>query len=175
MSILSNYLESLIGYDKDVVKKINVSGGVIIKKGKNGESQILLIQRASNDFYPLEYEIPRGKCDKGDSKDLIKCLKREIKEETGLDIIPIRYIGKFEYIADRGKRRSIQYNYLCKMKDPNQEIKLSKEHQDFRWINSMGEIELMVHYDEIKKIISKVFNTDKRIVVYPEIDEEIFE
>jgi 8-oxo-dGTP pyrophosphatase MutT (NUDIX family) len=163
-----------MGYDKDVVKEINVTGAVIIKKGESGEDLVLLVQRDSEDHYPLFYEIPRGKCDKGDSKKLIQCLKREVKEETGLDIIPVKFINKFEYIAEKGKRRSIQYNYLCRMKDPNQEVKLSKEHQNFMWVQTVGEIELLCQ-PEIKRTISKVLNVDTQIVIYPEKDKEILE
>jgi len=60
------------------------------------------------------------------------------------------------------------------MKNQKQEIKLSKEHQYYKWISSFGEIELMC-LPEIKKIISRVFNTKERIVIYPEKNEEILE
>jgi hypothetical protein len=78
------------------------------------------------------------------------------------------------YIAEHGTRETTQYNYLCELKDQNQKVKLSKEHDDYRWIMSMGEIELMVPA-EMKKIISRVFNNDKKIIIYPEQDEEIIE
>ena len=120
MKVLKNYLEFLYGEENNVKIDMKVAGAIIMKKGINGENLILLIQRSSSDHWPLYFEIPRGKCDKGKNEKLIHCLKREVKEEVGLDIIPIKYIDKFQYLADKGTRRSTQYNVLCKMKNPKQ-------------------------------------------------------
>lgn len=144
------------------MKLVNVSGAVIIKKSPSGSNLLLLIQRAKKDNWPFVWEFPRGKCDKGDESNLKSCLKREVKEETGLDVEPIKFIDKYEYIADEGKRKSIQHNYLCKLKNENQEIKLSKEHDNYKWIQSFGEVELLVP-PEMKKTIAKVFNVDSSI------------
>ena len=157
----------MLSDEKKITKFINVSAGVIIKKGENDENLVLLIQRAADDHWPLHWEFPRGKCDKPMGEDLKHCLKREVKEESGLDIIPIKLIDTFDYIADKGTRKSTCYNFLCRMKDENQKVKLSKEHDNFRWIQSMGEVELMVFADQ-KKTLSKALNTDKQIVSYPE-------
>ena len=167
MDILKNYLEFLYGQENKVKIDMKVASAVIMKKGINGEKLILLIQRAKEDHFPNHWETPRGKCDKGKDEKLIHCLKREIKEETGLDIIPIKFIDKFQYLADKGTRRSTQYNFLCKMKNPDQEVKLSKEHQDHKWISSVGEAELLV-LPEIKKTLVKVLNLDSRIIEYPQ-------
>ena len=169
---LDRYLESIttISDEAKIKKFVKVAGGVIMKEGENGEKLVLLIQRAKDDHFPNHYEIPRGKCDGGtNNKDekLNECLKREIKEETGLDVKPIKYIDNFSYIADKGTRKSTQYNFLCVMVNPNQKVKLSHEHQDYKWIQSVGEVELYV-LPEIKKSIVKVLNTDDRIVDYPE-------
>jgi 8-oxo-dGTP diphosphatase len=172
MNIVDIYLESLINNNEKVIKKVKVAGAIIIKKGDNDEDMILLIQRAKEDNWPMVWEYPRGKLKKGESN--IQGLKREVKEETGLDIEVIKYIDKYTYIADEGKRESTQYNYLCKMKNPNQKIKLSFEHDDYQWVTQFGLIELLCS-DEMKKTISRVFNVDTQIVNYPERDEEILE
>lgn len=148
-----------------ITKKMNVACGIIMKKDWDGTKRVLLIRRSPSDFFPLMYETPRGKCDKPIGEDLIHCLKREIKEETGLDIIPIHYIDKYTYVADNGTRESTQYNFLCIMKNPDQKIKLSKEHDDYKWISTMGEAELNL-MPELKRTLSKVLNTDSELVVY---------
>jgi len=168
------YQEFLIGQDSEVVKEVNVAGAVIVKINDENTQSILLIQRSKEDAWPSVHEFPRGKCDKGDENDLKKCLKREVKEETGLDVDIIEYIDKYEYIADEGKRKSTQYNFLCKMKNPDQQVKLSFEHQDYKWVSSVGEIELLVP-SEMKKTISHVLNKDVQIVVYPKSEEVIEE
>jgi len=168
------YQEFLIGQDSEVVKEINVTGAVIIRIGEDEQKEVLLIQRDSNDHFPLHWETPRGKCDKGDKNKLHECLKREVKEETGLNVNILKYIGKFEYIAEEGKRKSTQYNYLCSMKNPKQKVKLSKEHQDYKWISNTSQAELLC-LPEIKRLISRVLNNDSPIVNYPKTEEVIEE
>jgi 8-oxo-dGTP pyrophosphatase MutT (NUDIX family) len=153
---------------------ISVAGGIIIRFNENAQcDEVLILQRSKNDHWPLFMEIPRGKCDRGGVKgeSIIECLKREVKEETGLDIIPLKFIDKFSYMAEAGKRKSIQHNYLCKMKDENQQVKLSKEHDSYMWVSSMGLVNLHV-MPEIAKSISKVFNKEDSIYTVP-IDKDI--
>jgi 8-oxo-dGTP pyrophosphatase MutT (NUDIX family) len=173
MKILNDYLESLmIGQVNEVEYEVNVAAGVIVRLDGNMERQVLLIQRAADDHWPSAWEFPRGKCDRGPNEKIFSCLKREIKEETGLDVIPLRFIGEFEYLADRGKRKSIQFNYLCRMKNPEQSIKLSKEHQGYRWVKTAGEVELMVNAGEMKRTLLKAFDYDHKMITYPESEIE---
>lgn len=168
------YQEALMGQEEKIEKEINVAGSVILKVNDEGTKSVLLIQRSHEDNWPDVWEFPRGKCDKGDQNKLTKCMKREVKEEVGLDVEVLNYIDKYEYIADHGTRKSTQFNFLCKLTNPKQEIKLSKEHQDYRWVQSVGEVELMVP-SEMKKTISKVLNKDEQIVNYPETKQVIGE
>ena len=140
-----------------VKTKMNVAGGVIVKVGDKGEYSILLIRRDPDDHWPLHREFPRGKCDKGPNEKIIPCLKREVKEETGLDVIPLKFIDKFSYLADKGTRLSTQYNFICKMKDQDQKIKLSNEHDDYNWITTFGQAELST-MPEMKKTLAKAFD-----------------
>ena len=161
------FFEKMIGQTDKVEKFIDVGGAIIIKEGENREKLILLVQRAADDHWPDVWEYPRGKCNK--NENIKNCIKREVKEETGLDIEPIHIIDDFDYIADQGKRKSTCHTYLCKMKDENQKVKLSHEHQDFKWIFTVGESELLLHQDQ-KRILIKIFNKDEQIVTYPDND-----
>jgi len=170
MKNLDNILNEINISDKTKIKKtMNVAAGVIVRIGDNNRRNVLLIQRAADDHYPLMWEFPRGKCDKGKNEDLIHCLKREVKEETGLDVTPIEEIDIHEYLADGGTRKSICHNYLCMLKNPNQPVKLSKEHDSYKWVTELGEVELMV-MPEQKKTLEKIFNTERSIVSYPHKD-----
>ena len=159
---LKMYVEAMIGDEDKVETVMNVAAGVIVKEGDNGEKLVLLIQRAADDHWPLHFEFPRGKCDKGKNEDVKKCLLREVKEETGLDVVVEDFLGKFIYYADEGKRKSICYNYLCTMKNKNQKVKLSFEHEAYKWIMQSGEAELMVHPDQ-KRYIEKVLSIENSI------------
>ncbi len=157
--------------DKNVEVEMNVSCGIIIKTNDKGEKLFLLIQRHKDDHFPLMWEPPRGKCDNGKNEPLIACLKREIKEETGLDINKDpEFIDSFIYYADNGKRKTTQYNFLCTLKNPNQEVKISNEHQDYRWVRTLGEVELIT-MPEIKKTLSKIIDNENKIVNYDEFEK----
>jgi len=166
---LINYLESMIADEDKVEVTMTVAAGIVTKEDENGNPMVLLIQRAADDHWPLHFEFPRGKCDKPIGEKPRPCVIREIKEETGLDVIIDEFVGKFEYLADAGKRKSICYNYICKMKNPDQKVKLSHEHRTHKWITQMGEAELLVHPDQ-KRFIEKVLSVDNSVVSTPEND-----
>jgi 8-oxo-dGTP diphosphatase len=172
MKKLRNQLESIMSDEVKVKKTMNAAAGVIIRIGDNNRRNVLLIQRSADDHWPLHWEFPRGKCDKPVGEDLIHCLKREVKEETGLDVTPIEKIDIHEYLADGGTRKTFCYNYLCMLKDPDQPVKLSKEHDAYKWITELGEVELMV-MPEQKKTLEKIFNTERSIVSYPGDDKPV--
>ncbi|MBY9000983.1 MAG: NUDIX hydrolase [Candidatus Heimdallarchaeota archaeon] len=145
---------------------MKAAAGVIFKE-EDDRRFVLLIQRSADDHWPLHYEFPRGKCDKPIGEDIIKCLKREVKEETGLDITPVKYIDKFTYLADRGERHTTCYNFLCKIINPDQKIRLSKEHDDFKWIGEVGEAGMLVMSDQ-RKTIEKALNMGRSITMDPD-------
>lgn len=164
---LKSYVEAMVGDEEKVEQVVNVAAGVIVKEDENGNPMVLLIQRAKDDHWPLHYEFPRGKCDKGDKDEPRDCALREIKEETGLDVVVEAFLGKFVYYAMAGKRKSICYNYLCRLKNKNQKVKLSHEHQKYKWISQAGQAELLVHPDQ-KRYIDKVLSTENPIKNTPE-------
>ena len=164
---LLDHIEMTLGDEIKVKVTMIASAGVICKHGDNGEKMILIIQRAADDHWPLHWEFPRGKCDKPIGEAPNKCAVREIKEETGLDVEVKSFIDKFEYLADRGTRRTICYNFLCHMKDPDQKIKLSKEHDSYKWITQAGEASLFV-MPEQRKTLEKVLSADNTVISHPE-------
>ena len=121
----------------------------------NNNREILLIQRSKTDpNWPGMWEPPRGKVE--DRESLLHGLLRETKEETGLDVVPTKFVSKFQYVADNGNRISEQFNFLCRLVNPNQPVKLSFEHQNYKWVDKVGIIELMVAGPEILNAISRV-------------------
>ena len=166
---LKTLKETVIGDESNVKVHMNAAAGVIMRYDENKRKQILLLQRARDDHWPNFWEFPRGKCDKPIGESLMKCASREIKEETGLDVEPIALIDTFDYLADNGTRKTTSHNFLCRMKNPEQKVKLSKEHQDYKWISEVGEAEMLL-LPEQKKTIEKVLNSDRSIVSYTDND-----
>jgi 8-oxo-dGTP pyrophosphatase MutT (NUDIX family) len=144
------------------------AAGLIIRTTDEKVQEILMIQRAEKDYWPHEWEFPRGGCEKEKDKTLRDCAVREIKEEVGLDIQPTKLLDKYKYTRYEGTKKIITYcyNYKCKLLNPNQEVRLSKEHQSFKWISEVGEVELMASPEQ-KKTIQRVLNNERSIVSYP--------
>ena len=81
-----------------------------------------------------KYVIPGGHIELGETA--IDALKREVKEETGLDIFDIEYIGMQEFIFDPEfwkKRHFIFLDYACKTNST--EVTLNSEGQEFGWFS----------------------------------------
>lgn len=97
-------------------------------------NQILLIRRSEDDSHaPLKWEFPGGKLDQG--QDLSNALEREVLEETGLLVTPVKRIAYFEsMILTSGKYAGLPYVVLIGIsKTEDLEIHLSAEHQDYVW------------------------------------------
>jgi len=128
--------------EQQLIKNINyASAGIITRYNHEKDmNELLLIQRSINDSWPLEWEIPRGKCDKEIKSSLsvdkfvlsqliLVGLKREVKEETG------------------------------------------HEHEAYKWITLMTEIQLLNVSKELTVVLSKVFNKEGRIIDHLRINK----
>lgn len=81
-----------------------------------------------------KYVIPGGHIELGERA--VDALKREIKEETGLDIFDIVFIGIQEFIFDPAfwkKRHFVFMDYACKTN--SSEVVLNSEAQEFGWFS----------------------------------------
>src|SRR5580658_6177603 len=86
-------------------------GGVVIHRDR-----VLLILRGTE---PLkgEWSIPGGLLELGE--DLTSAVRRELKEETGLDVEPVEVLLAFDRIMREGERVKYHYviiDYLCRRK-----------------------------------------------------------
>lgn len=152
--------------DKPTVKFS--AAAVIMRIGDGNVQEILMIQRSKKDHWPLQWEFPRGGCDSEIDGSLRQCVKREVKEETGLEIKVGRLIDKHRYVSEGGKKITRCFNYLCELEYPDQEIRLSHEHEKngYKWVSEVGEVELMASPEQ-KETIQKVLNNERSIVSYP--------
>ncbi len=136
--------------NKNIIQKI-VLAGVITKNDK-----ILILQRNKNEgIYPNMWELPSGKRESLESSE--DSLRREIMEETGLNIEIIMPFSVFDYQIKKQNeiRDSTQINFLVKPADGS-EVKLSPEHQTFAWINK-NEINKYNLTKKTKKVLEKAF------------------
>lgn len=101
--------------------------GALIKR----DDAFLILQRQADDFMGGINELPSGKVEKNET--LPDALKRETKEETGLDVSEILdYIGHFDYISGSGKKTR-QFNFVVEVA-PGDVIISPNEHSGFSWV-----------------------------------------
>ncbi|HUY13696.1 MAG TPA: NUDIX hydrolase [Terriglobia bacterium] len=102
-------------------------GGVVIRDGT-----VLLIRRGSE---PLkgEWSLPGGMLELGEH--LEAAVRRELLEETGLEVEPVAVVEVFDRIIhDRGRVRYhyVIVDYLCTLKGGT--LRASSDVTDARWV-----------------------------------------
>jgi len=98
----------------------------VINKGR-----LLLLKRASDDIQkPNIWEIPGGRLELGE--DPREGIKREIKEETGVDVEVVHPISVRHFIRDDGQTITMLI-FLCKAL--GDQVKISEEHSAYDWIS----------------------------------------
>lgn len=122
-------------------------GGIIIENEK-----VLLIQQ--NDGF---WGFPKGHVEKEETEE--ETAKREIKEETNLDIeIDSKSRYTMEYITDKGKNKEVVYFIAKKIRG---EIKKQEEEiQNIKWANFQEAMELL-SFDNTKQLLKKILEDRK--------------
>lgn len=109
---------------------------VIYRRG----GKVLLLQRTSRQNHSSNlWEVPGGKIEAGEPLDV--ALKREVKEETGLIVYP-RHATPVTFISPKEKEvHYVELIFSCK-RVRGEKVKLSPEHQSFRWVTVEGALNL---------------------------------
>jgi SAM-dependent methyltransferase len=139
----------------------------IVEREKNSETEVLIQKRwrpGSKNNYHDTIEIPAGVLDQP-FENVLDAAKREVKEETGLDVVEIKDLKTSKeyspnndlsfafkpFTCSQQLKRGlpwIGFTFICKVKD-NQETKFQEdETRDIRWIK--------------KSELKKMFETDKK-------------
>ena len=92
------------------------------------------------------WDLPGGKMEFGETAE--ETLKREIHEELGIEINPIKVIDTWNYIHNDNCQIT-GIIYYSEMK--TDKIRISKEHQGFDWVG----------FEEINKFFTKDFLLEK--------------
>lgn len=127
---------------------------VAVKAVVMKDDKFLIIKRnSSEDVYSGEWDIPGGKVMFGE--DPLGALKREVKEECGLEIEPIKPIDVWTFFKNNKQTQVIGITFLSKLISGN--IKLGDEHTNYKWIE-FSEIDSYKIHKGIKNIIRKLKN-----------------
>jgi 8-oxo-dGTP diphosphatase len=101
---------------------IDVTAAILVKDGK-----VLIAKRQPDDKQPDKWEFPGGKVEAGESTR--ECLKREMREEFGIDVRVGKFLGESVYHYRHGSIRL--QAYLVDWYDGNLAL---KEHADYAWV-----------------------------------------
>lgn len=130
--------------------------GLVLRAIAVKDGKLLLLQRPSKSSHDNgRWELPGGKIKKGEFFD--EGLKREVKEETGLDI---KILGFFEAVEDSFTAcknseviKSVNVGMHSILQDG--EIQLSREHRDYGWF-SKEEIISLADEDKLTKVCKRL-------------------
>jgi ADP-ribose pyrophosphatase YjhB (NUDIX family) len=120
-------------------------GGVVIHRGR-----VLLVRRGHE---PLkgEWSIPGGTVELGE--DLAEAVRRELKEETGLDVEPVQMLEVFDRIMREGRRVKYHFviaDYVCRLKGGR--LRPASDVLDARWVRRAD----LAQYDLTEKATAVV-------------------
>jgi ADP-ribose pyrophosphatase YjhB (NUDIX family) len=132
---------------KEIFRVFRIVVAAVIVKDKS----ILLLKRRKDEAFPGICKFPSGKREFDESS--IEALIREVKEETSLSIIVGKPIYVFEYIVKRPNEIQdvTQINFLSRLANPNQELRINKEeHEEARWFTKEEIISLKEISEEVR-------------------------
>jgi 8-oxo-dGTP diphosphatase len=100
------------------------------------DEKVFIAQRGPEDRLAFKWEFPGGKLERGESPE--ECLKREMKEEFGIEVSVGKFFAESIYTYKHGTVRLLAYMTDWKSGELN-----LVEHQDCRWIT----VEELAYYE----------------------------
>ena len=121
----------------------------------DSDNKILLLKRSDfkDQWQPNKWSLVGGGIEKGESPE--EACRREIKEETGLDIDKFSKTFKIEKVDKEGNN-NVEEVFACRYDGDPTEIKLNKENSNYGWY-SIGEMAYLDTVPLLIQYISLVF------------------
>lgn len=120
---------------------------------RNTKGKFLIVKRADHDSFPRLWELPGGKSDHGE--DQKNAVVREVKEETGLTILPTYLLTVQSFIRGKQTEKHIVKLYFIGEIQEEEKVTLSNEHSDFAWID-FTDLEKYDITPQVKEILSEI-------------------
>lgn len=144
-----------------------ITSTAIIYREENGENKYLLLQRSfDKKAFPGKWTVPGGGLETDDYIDspktthdhwyfaIEKSLKREVKEESNLEVGKIKYLLDIVFIRPDGVP-AIILSFYCPYESG--EVKLDEDNIDYKWVTYKE----AKKYDLIEGILEEIEMVDK--------------
>ena len=110
------------------------------------DNRILLIKRSAHSrTNPGLWELPGGKMLDGETLDMT--LEREVYEETGLRVCPMRVLGAFQQEFPF----KVSVNIVFHVRVRGGVLRLSDEHDAYKWVDEIGDLKVSPWLAEFKR------------------------
>lgn len=131
------------------LKELPIKIEGIVYRLKDGVREILALKRSEHDggfWQPLTGTLEPD-------ETLLECLVRELKEETGIDSIICISPEVYRFNWQKKDFILVELVYAIEV-DSESDVKLSSEHQEFRWCNFEEALELFPFDDNKKALLA---------------------
>jgi len=135
-------------FQKEIIKKKGVH--VILYKLNNQNIKYLVLKRAEG---WIGWELLKGGVN--DSETFSETAKREVKEESGLDVEVFQSKEESVFYSEKNNVKTQHSMKVFFGKVVSEDIKLSEEHSDFKWLALNDAINLLF-FDNLKELLKKV-------------------
>jgi len=129
-------MSNKISHDSETpaIGKQVITACAFIHQNSDGVEKVFLAKRANTKkFLPDVFELPGGHIDFGEN--MIDGLKREIKEEFGMNVEVGDPFDAFTYSNEIKGSHSIEVIYFASFSQSNDNIKLNPEdHSEYKWV-----------------------------------------
>jgi len=104
------------------------------------DGDILLLHRQDHKPEGGTWGLPAGKIDEGERE--VEAMRRELKEETGLDVEEIKFQYLVSYYVKYPTYHFIYHSFRLELKEKPLISLRDKEHKDFCWLKPRAALEL---------------------------------
>ena len=148
--------------DTEQEGRFMVAVGAMIEHSTSGK--ILLLKRAATaDYLPSIWEDIMGRMKQFEEPE--DALRREVKEESGLDIDILKPLTTFhDYRGDRTPENEwVGITYLCRT--DSDRVVLSQEHDAYRWVSPQEALVLVEHPGVRSDVQALIDETRQRLPI----------
>ena len=129
--------------------EVRAAGGIVIRPTEQGEPEIVVIHRRKHQ----DWSLPKGKLEPGES--WLDAAVREVEEETGFRVRPVRRVGRTRYPDADDRDKLVRY-WLMELADGEAGTRFepNKEVDELRWVTP-SEAGKLLTYDRDRALVAK--------------------